>query len=254
MAEPIPAVYAKIAAVSAELAQVGISKGRKNQQQGYAFRGIDDVLNVLAPMLANNGLVILPRCLSREQTERESKSGGTLFSVTVHAAFDFVAAVDGSSHTVQTYGEAMDSADKATNKAMSAAYKYAAFLAFCIPTEGDNDADATTHEPAAVTRPVTRSEPQQARQQAAPETHSAPEGDGLVKVTGVKVGKQGETDKGPWTLYVVTFSDLREATTFDDKLADRAKEAQRRAVAIRPVVTNKNGKLSLTAIHSAAAA
>src|SRR5690606_19364534 len=43
-------------------------------------------------------------------------------------------------------GEAMDSADKATNKAMSAAYKYAAFQTFCIPTEGDNDADATTHE------------------------------------------------------------------------------------------------------------
>jgi hypothetical protein len=40
----------------------------------------------------------------------------------------------------------MDSADKATNKAMSAAYKYAAMQAFCIPTSGDNDADATSHE------------------------------------------------------------------------------------------------------------
>ena len=49
-------------------------------------------------------------------------------------------------HTIRTYGEAMDSADKATNKAMSAAYKYAAIQAFCIPTEGDNDADATTHD------------------------------------------------------------------------------------------------------------
>ena len=40
----------------------------------------------------------------------------------------------------------MDSGDKATNKAMSAAFKYAAFQAFCIPTEGDNDADAHTPE------------------------------------------------------------------------------------------------------------
>jgi hypothetical protein len=39
----------------------------------------------------------------------------------------------------------MDSGDKATNKAMSAAYKYAAFQAFSIPTESDNDADASTH-------------------------------------------------------------------------------------------------------------
>ena len=29
---------------------------------------------------------------------------------------------------------------------MSAAYKYAAFQAFAIPTEGDNDADAYTHD------------------------------------------------------------------------------------------------------------
>jgi predicted outer membrane protein len=57
--------------------------------------------------------------------------------------------VDGSSHTIKTYGEAMDSADKATNKAMSAAYKYAAIQSFCIPTEGDHDADKTTHEVAA---------------------------------------------------------------------------------------------------------
>ena len=64
--------------------------------------------------------------------------------VTVDAEFDFVSALDGSKHTVRTFGEAMDSADKATNKAMSAAYKYAAFQAFAIPTEGDNDADAHT--------------------------------------------------------------------------------------------------------------
>ena len=48
-------------------------------------------------------------------------------------------------HIVKTFGEAMDSGDKATNKAMSAAYKYACFKAFSIPTEGDNDADATAH-------------------------------------------------------------------------------------------------------------
>lgn len=139
-----PAVYACIAKVSAELAHAGISKARKNQQQGYSFRGIDDVYNALAPILAKHGLVVLPRIISRTLTERESKSGGVLFNVVVEAEFDFVAAEDGSKHVARTFGEAMDSADKATNKAMSAAYKYAAFQAFCIPTEGDNDADAQT--------------------------------------------------------------------------------------------------------------
>lgn len=147
------AVYAKIAAVQAALAHTGISKARSNQQQGYKFRGIDDVFNALAPLLADNGLCVLPRILTRELVERKNAKGNPLFYVTVEAEFDFVAAEDGSVHTVRTFGEAMDSADKATNKAMSAAYKYAALMAFAIPTEGDNDADATTHEVAAAEMP-----------------------------------------------------------------------------------------------------
>ncbi len=140
-----PNVYACIAAVSAEIAQTGIAKDRNNQAQGYKFRGIDDVYNALSPIIAKHKLVILPRILSRDVVERQTAKGGTLFYVTVCAEFDFVSAHDSSSVTVRTYGEAMDSGDKATNKAMSAAYKYAAFQTFCIPTEGDNDADAQTH-------------------------------------------------------------------------------------------------------------
>lgn len=139
-------VYAAIAAVMADMAKEGISKDRRNQQQGYNFRGIDDVYNALSPILAKHGLCILPRILSREVVERTTQRGGVLFYVTVEAEFDLVCAEDGSTHTIRTFGEAMDSGDKATNKAMSAAYKYAAMQAFAIPTEGDNDADATTHD------------------------------------------------------------------------------------------------------------
>ena len=142
-------VYECIVAVSGEMAEKGIAKDRKNATQGYSFRGIDDVYNALAPMLAKHKLVILPRMLDRTCVERATAKGGVLFYVTVEAEFDFVSAVDGSKHVVKTYGEAMDSADKATNKAMSAAYKYAAFQTFCIPTEGDHDADAHTPEPVA---------------------------------------------------------------------------------------------------------
>jgi hypothetical protein len=74
--------------------------------------------------------------------------------------FDLVSAEDGSKHTICTVGEAFDSGDKSMNKAMSAAYKYAAFQAFAIPTEGDNDADASTHEvkPKLVSAPITPTE------------------------------------------------------------------------------------------------
>jgi len=140
-------VYQAINAIQADLAKTGISKDRVNSQgSGYKFRGIDDVYNAISPLLAKHGLCILPRMLNRECTDRISGKGGNLFYVVVEAEFDFVSAEDGSKHTVKTFGEAMDSGDKATNKAMSAAYKYAAFQAFAIPTEGDNDADAYTHD------------------------------------------------------------------------------------------------------------
>lgn len=139
-------VYEAINKVTEDLARVGLGKDSKNESQGYKFRGIDAVYNVLASLLAKHKLVILPRMTERTVTERQNKNGGVLFSVCLSADFDFVSAVDGSKHTVVTYGEAMDSGDKATNKAMSAAMKYACLMTFTIPTEGDNDADATTHE------------------------------------------------------------------------------------------------------------
>lgn len=145
-------VYKAISEVSGEML-AGIAKDRKNQQQGFMFRGIDAVYNALAPALVKHGLLILPRITSRTVTERATKSGGALFYVVVEAEFDFVSTEDGSKHTVKTYGEAMDSGDKATNKAMSIAYKYAAFQAFCIPTEDTAiDADATAHNVASQQR------------------------------------------------------------------------------------------------------
>jgi hypothetical protein len=145
-------VYQAINKVQADLASVGITKDRTNSQgMGYKFRGIDDVYNSIAPLLAKHGLCILPRVLSRECVERVSQKGGALFYIIVEVEFDFVSAEDGSKHTVKTFGEAMDSGDKGTNKAMSAAYKYAAFQAFSIPTEADNDSEAQTHE---VTRQI----------------------------------------------------------------------------------------------------
>ncbi|ELY4054665.1 ERF family protein [Cronobacter sakazakii] len=139
-------VYQAISAVAKEMAATGISKDRTNTQQNFKFRGIDQVYNALAPALVNHGLLILPRITERTVTERTTPKGTVLFYVVVKAEFDFVSTKDGSVHTVVTYGEAMDSGDKATNKAMSIAYKYAAFQAFCIPTEETAiDADAEVH-------------------------------------------------------------------------------------------------------------
>ncbi len=141
-----PHVLQAINAVMLDISREGISKDRNNAQQGYKFRGIDDVYNALAPILSRNHLVITPRCLERSKEVVQTAKGGTLFYVTVDMEFELASAGDGSVKLARMFGEAMDSGDKATNKAMSAAYKYMAMQEFCIPTEGDNDADATTHQ------------------------------------------------------------------------------------------------------------
>ena len=189
-AHTVPHVYQAITSVIARLAKEGIGKDRKNEQQGYKFRGIDDVYNALAPILAENHLCILPRVQSREVIERQTRSGSTLFYVNVNVDFHFVSAKDGSTHVVAMPGEAMDSGDKATNKAMSAAYKYACLQAFCIPTEGDNDADATTHQVAPATPALVRqgeSAPAApaTRKKSAEKTVSADEVSTITKLAGL---------------------------------------------------------------------
>jgi len=151
-------VYVAINEVTAAMAKEGLGKNRKNEQQGYKFRGIDDVYNVLSGHLAAAKLCILPRVVDRSVTERPTKNGGVSTYVVLTVEFDFVSCVDGSKHTIRTMGEAMDTADKATNKAMSAAMKYACLLAFQIPTEGDNDADAHHPEKAAPRPSVAKPE------------------------------------------------------------------------------------------------
>lgn len=150
-------VYEAINKVTAVMASEGIPKARRNEQQGYRFRGIDDVYGALARPLADAKLCILPRVVERTVTERPTKSGGVSTYVVLDVEFDLVSAVDGSKHTIRTMGEAMDTADKATNKAMSAAMKYACMLAFQIPTEGDNDADAHDPEPSGLARQLEQS-------------------------------------------------------------------------------------------------
>lgn len=140
-------VHKAIVAVAAELSGVGIGKDHRNTEQKFNFRGIDDVLNTLSPLLAKHQLFLIPNVLERAVTEGKTKSGGTMWRIALKVEYRITSAKDGSHVTGLTYAEAMDSADKATNKALSAAYKYFAIQAFAIPVVGTPDADAESPEP-----------------------------------------------------------------------------------------------------------
>lgn len=134
-------------AINATMQDIGVvGKTSRNTQQGFMFRGIDAVMNALNPAMVKNGIFVVPEVLDQVREERTSKTGGLLIYSICKIKFTFYAE-DGSSVSAVIIGEGMDSGDKATNKAMSIAFKYACFQVFCIPTEEMRDPDAEIHEP-----------------------------------------------------------------------------------------------------------
>jgi hypothetical protein len=140
-----PQVYRAITAIAAELSGAGIAKRHRNERDDYRYRSIDDVLNKLSPLLAKHKLCALPRVLERTTADRTGDGDLLLVNVILRIAFDLVSSSDGSSHTVEAFGEALDPSDKATAKAMSSAYKHAMLQVFCVPVAQIEDADASSH-------------------------------------------------------------------------------------------------------------
>ena len=135
-------------AVVACMGDIGaIGKESRNQQQNYQYRGVDAVMNALSPILQKNGVFIFPEVLEQVREEHATPKGGRLLYSILKVKFHFMAD-DGSEVCAVVIGEGMDSGDKASNKAMSVAFKYACFQVFCIPTEEMKDPDADSPESA----------------------------------------------------------------------------------------------------------
>lgn len=144
MAEIVkPMIYKAIIDTMEDIGAVG--KNQRNQQQGFMYRGIDAVMNAINPALTKNRLFIAPEILEQIREERVTAKGTNLIYSICKIKYT-VYAEDGSHISVVTIGEGMDSGDKATNKAMAIAYKYACFQLFCIPTEEMVDPDAEVQD------------------------------------------------------------------------------------------------------------
>lgn len=154
-------IYAAISAAMADISAIG--KDKYNQQQGFKFRGIDDVMNALKPILTKNKIFTVPQVLEQTREIKVTAKGGELRYSLLKIAFRFYA-TDGSFIEAVTLGEGMDSGDKASNKAMAIAYKYALFQVFCIPTEEMTDPDGESYETKHETE--TQKKPEQPQQQS----------------------------------------------------------------------------------------
>ena len=141
-----PLIYERIAAIMAEVPAIG--KNNQNQEQRYRFRGIDDVYNSLHPLFVKHQVFTTSEILNKNREVWTNKNGTIMIEFTLQVKYRFTA-IDGSSIETETMGQAMDSSDKASNKAMSMAHKAAILQIFMIPTVDIEDADANTPEPQA---------------------------------------------------------------------------------------------------------
>lgn len=134
-------IYEAIADIMKE--GYAITKSKKNPQQGFMYRGIDDVMNTFQPLMAERGIFVVPEVIGSTREERQTKNGTNLLYSVLTVRYTFYAS-DGSNVSATVIGEGMDSGDKASNKAMAVAMKYAMFQVFCIPTEELVDPDSET--------------------------------------------------------------------------------------------------------------
>jgi len=146
-------IFEEIPKIAAEIG--GVKKAQQNKQQGFSFRGIDDVYNSVSLIMAKHGVFSVCTILNSDVGAITSKQGAKGYHMVNHYEFTFYAS-DGSSVKQEAIGEAMDYGDKAANKCFSIAHKYALLGIFAIPTEETLDPDSTT--PPAV-RPETKAKP-----------------------------------------------------------------------------------------------
>lgn len=137
-----PEIYAALAAVMADCDHV--SKRDRNTHQNFMFRGIDAVVNAVGPVLRKHKVIVVPDVESVTYDIVQTSTGKPATACRVVVAYRFIA-VDGSEVVAKAAGEAWDSGDKATPKAMSVAFRTALLQALALPTD-EPDPDASTYE------------------------------------------------------------------------------------------------------------
>ena len=150
-------IYQAVNAIMQEIEAIG--KNKTNSMQGYKFRGIDDMYNALQPLFKKHSVFITSNVLESKREERQTAKGGVLIYTIAKCQFKFFT-TDGSFIESVLEGEAMDSGDKSTNKAMSTALKYALMQMFLIPTEEKLDTEYDTHEITPKQKPAPKATPE----------------------------------------------------------------------------------------------
>lgn len=144
-------IYAAISAVMNDID--GFVQKRKSDGLSYSFASETDIIAATRDAMNKHGVVIIPSGVRDLRTESKTSAKGTPINHVI-GWFTFTFAHGDHTHLAEALGEAMDSSDKACNKAMTAAYKYVLRQTFMIETgdaaAGQERAKRKTHTSVAV--------------------------------------------------------------------------------------------------------
>ncbi|MFH9295651.1 ERF family protein [Streptomyces sp. NPDC017520] len=187
----LPRVFQVIHGVMKDVMPIG--KDQKNTQQNYSFRGVDDAMSAMAGPMRAHGCFIAPEVVELHQRPRGDKGTHTNLKMLYR-----IFGPAGDCVAVTLPGEAMDTADKSTNKAMSAALKYMLFQVFMIPVDArsvdDSDQDA---RPPAEHR-AERQQNQQRRQQQRQQRNQRQQQNGQQQNGQQQPRRSNQAEPGPW--------------------------------------------------------
>lgn len=151
--EEQPPIAVALARVSKEVG--AIAKDRKNDHHGYSFRGVDQVYDALHAPMSRHGIILTSKVVNRDIKIQSIGTRKEQMWVILDVEFTFHGPAGDSLTTGPFVGMAADSDDKAANKALSQAFKYAMFQAFTIPIDpgavDDGDAASPVSEAPEVT-------------------------------------------------------------------------------------------------------
>lgn len=137
-------IYQRLALIVAELPAIG--KGQRNAQQDFMYRGHDDVMNELNPLLSKYGVFFVPNVIERVTAQRETQAGRVMYEVNLHVRYTFYGLL-GDKVIASAWGEGTDSGDKSTNKAMTMALKNVLAQTFAVSTQEQSELDTDRSSP-----------------------------------------------------------------------------------------------------------
>lgn len=206
-------IYTALAAVMADCTSV--AKRDRNTHANFMFRGIDAVVNAVGPILRTHQVTVVPLLQSVTYEVVQTTTGKPSTACRVVVTYRF-SALDGSHIDATVAGEAWDSGDKATPKAMSVAFRTALLQALALPTD-EADPDSQTYERANALAPGSRPASQEQVD--------------LMKALFDKAGVVSDADRGAYVVAQIDrnvggFGELTvtEAARVIDALKELAKE------------------------------